>query len=114
MRLDEFCRRTLVGAFFCFPLASICAKEPGLDRGTEPEIVSPTGKVTLRQGEFRLLKSGSRVVRVTTSDAAVCSAVSYEGRTLAIWGRASGTSDITIWLADRSSSPVVWVVNVAE
>lgn len=104
MPWSELRRMFFATAILCLPLGLICA--------TEPMVASPAAKVELRSGEFKLLKANSRVVRLATSNPEVCSAVIYDGRTLAIWGRSSGTSDVTVWLADRSSSPVVWVVDV--
>lgn len=112
MQMSEWRRMVLAGALLISPLSSLLAAEPTTGAPTQIETVSPTANVKLRAGEFKLLKTNSRVVRLATSNPEVCSAVNFDGRTLGIWGRSGGTSDVTVWLADRSSSPVIWVVDV--
>jgi Flp pilus assembly secretin CpaC len=107
MRWFDFCRMAAATWLLSLPLDSIGASEP-----SPVETVAPRASVKLRPGEFKLLRADRPVVRVATSNAEVCSAVNYDGRTLAVWGRGSGTSDVMVWLADGSYSPVVWVVEV--
>jgi hypothetical protein len=68
--------------------------------------------VKLRAGEYKLLTLGCRVIRLATSDPSVCGAAHYDGRTLALWGRTRGTSDVTLWFEDAARGPVVWAVEV--